>query len=220
MGRSRFSPMDLGARWIARHGSWERGSRVAALAGSDVQFERHLMDKGVEVVPAASIREGYVAGGFLLADANVLRDLIASRGLDGVHRFIFPFGKLLLAIQLPFAGNRGFSRVCEVMDVEKACLSMPADVFCVECGRVFRELAFESPAVLARLLCCLLKVGTEPSFSHCTVDRFIFDPDVMAAPMGWRVDSQAAAQHLASTSGESADRHGMLLVALSRTARV
>jgi hypothetical protein len=220
MGRTRFTPMDLATRWIDRLANWEKGKRVAVLAGGDSEFEHHLADRGVEAVPLSTISGGYVYGGYLLTEAETAWKLIDRGSLDSLYRSIFPFTKVLLAVQLPFAGNRGFNRIHEVFEAEKTWLAMPQDAFRAESGRIPRELAIESPAVLARMLCCRLRVGTEPSFAHCTTDRFVFDPDVMTTPMGRLVDSQAAARRLSGPGGEIADRRGMLLIALSRTARL
>lgn len=220
MGRTRFTPMDLGARWIMRNNAWDRGASVIALAGGDAEFDRHLALSGYKAVGIHSVGDRYVAGAYLLAEAEAVCELLESGGLDALPRLIFPFGRVLLAMQLPFAGNHGFDHACDRAAEESRWLRLSAAAFEAAIPSLPRELALESPALLARLVCRRLRVAAEPAFAPCAIDRFIFDPDVMTTPMGWAVDSQTAAQRLTRDGGECADRRGVLLLRLARTARL
>lgn len=220
IGFQHFTPLDLGGRWISRQADWGLDSRIIALAGGDSGFDRYLVKRGFSVISSANLSQECVAGGYLIAEAGSISDILAGDCLDHLYRIIFPFGKLLMAVQLPFASNHGFDHVCDVAENEKAWLAKPADSFSRECNSIFHDFILESPAVLARLIVNRLNAFTEPSFADCTVERFVFDPDVMTTPIGRRVVDKAAAQLLQSFLGERADRCGVLLLALSRTARI
>ncbi len=220
MSGGRFTPLGLGARWILRASGWGQGARVVDLGAGHEDLEGRLISAGVEVVPAALVSQGYVDGGYLICNAESAWDIVASGKLDSLPKLIFPFGRVFFAVEVPFAGNRGFERVLAVMQQESHWLGMPNQEFVATVGDVPRELAIESPALLARVICARLRAETDIATPQLKVDRFSFDPDIMTTPMGQRVVSHDVACQLAEAGGEKADRRGIVLCSLTRTAKV
>ena len=217
LGYQHFTPKDLGARWISKHSHWSKDSQVVALGGIGTGFDKCLRDEGINVVAQGEQIGDYVSGAYLIADANTAWDLLKGGAFDQLYRSLFPFGKVLLAIEMSFASNSGFDHVSTLASDEASWLALSADRFSNECGNLPVTIILESPAVMARVILNRMQTHTGPGFTDCTLARFVFDPDVMTSPVGERVVDLADAQRLQGPSGEKSERFGVMLLSLSRT---
>jgi len=220
LGYPHFTPFDVGARWISSRADWQQDTKVLTLSRADTGFARHLAHRGCLIVTKAKITRAYAAGAYLIADVDEVLEMVSSGAFDELHARIFPFGKLLLAIQMPFASNVSFEHVGVIAEAETQGLGLSRKQFETEIGAIEKDVFRESPALLSRLLLQRLRVSTEPSYEECLVERFVFEPDFMTTPVGERVVSLDAARRLQFDGGDKTDRKGILLLSLSRTARI
>jgi hypothetical protein len=216
MSRFRYTPADVGARWILRQCGWPREARAVGQDWTAAGLTQRLASQGVVVQPLHGRATGGVAGGFVLASVETLWDQAITGGLDRAFDALEPGGRLFVAMEAGFASNRGFRSMANAIGMERQWLSLSPEQFARKAAEAPYDLAIHSPAILARLVCSRLGVAAEPSFERRGIDHFVLDPDVLTTPLGARVDSRAMAQRIASEQAVDAARRGISLLGLTR----
>lgn len=218
-----FIPRDLGARWILRNASWEKGARIAAVAGENQELSARLREGGWECPvwrAEEQVAGRYHDGGCYLGDAGQLLEFLQAPGNQRFHESLLPFSRLFVAVEMTFASNNGFQHVCSVAAEEHRLLALSVDGFQAELAAIPRSLALGSPAVLARMICRHLHVRSEPSFGPLVLERFVFDPDILISPVGAAINSHDAALHVSQADERPPERRGMMLLCLTRSENI